>query len=74
MKSRLTKIEWDNIRAFLTMLNVILILRFGLSVAWIGLFIAVFGVAKDICSKKLNSFIIHISNFILNLYFIIYVR
>ena len=74
MKAKLKKTDWDTIRAFLTMLNVILIIQYGVSIAWLGLIIALFGIAKDICHKKLNGFIIHVSNAILNLYFILGVR
>lgn len=75
----MNKINWDNfklecndIRALLTITNVILITHFGLSVAWIGLLIALFGIVKDFTvDKKLSGLIIHVANAILNIYFLL---
>ena len=63
--------DFNDIRVALTVLNVILILKFGLSVALIGLAIAVFGTIRDmICEeRKINSTIQHIMMIILNAYF-----
>lgn len=75
MKKLISKIEWDDLRAFMTLINVILIMQFGITVAWLGLSIAVFGVAKDITErKKFSSYAIHISNAILNIYFIFFAQ
>lgn len=64
--------DFNDIRVALTVLNVILILRFGLSVAWIGLAIAVFGTVRDmVCEeRKINSTIQHAMMIILNAYFV----
>lgn len=64
--------DFNDIRVALTVLNVILILRFGLSVAWIGLAIAVFGTIRDmVCEeRKINSTIQHAMMIILNAYFV----
>ena len=65
------KFEHDDLRAFLTVLNVVLIMSFGVSVAYIGLGIALIGILKDFKgNRRINSFIIHISNAILYSYFI----
>lgn len=64
--------DFNDIRVALTVLNVILILKFGLSVALIGLAIAVFGTIRDmICEeRKINSTIQHAMMIILNAYFV----
>lgn len=64
--------DFNDIRVALTVLNVILILKFGLSVALIGLAIAVFGTVRDmICEeRKINSTIQHAMMIILNAYFV----
>jgi hypothetical protein len=65
------KIEWNDLRAFITVINVILIMRFGVSIAWFSLGVASLGLMKDFTTdKKINGMIIHLANFILNLYFI----
>ena len=64
--------DYNDVRCLLTVVNVILILQFGLSVAWIGLAIAIFGTARDmVCEeRKINSTIQHLAMVLLNLYFV----
>ena len=64
--------DYNDIRCLLTLFNVIMIMTFGLSIAWLGLCIAVFGTIRDMIieDRKLNSTIIHVTNIILNLYFV----
>lgn len=65
------KWEWQDLRAGITLLNVILIIAFGLSVAWFGLAVAIFGVCKDLSKDRhINDLIIHLSNVVLNIYFL----
>lgn len=65
--------DYNDIRCLLTLVNVILIITFGLSVAWIGLAIAIFGTVRDmVCEeRKINSTIQHLTMIILNVYFVI---
>ena len=66
------KFEFNDIRAVLTVLNVVLIMTFGLSIAWFGLAISIFGFAKDLTSDRhINGIIMHLSTIALNVYFII---
>ena len=64
--------DYNDIRCLLTLINVVMIIIFGLSVAWIGLAIAVFGTVRDlVCEeRKINSTIQHLSMIVLNLYFV----
>ena len=64
--------DYNDIRCLLTLVNVILVITFGLSVAWIGLAIAVFGTIRDmVCEeRKINSTIQHLTMIILNVYFV----
>ena len=65
------KFEWNDLRAFITLINVILIMRFVLSIAWFGLAVAVLGLIKDVfIDKRINGTVMHAANAILNIYFI----
>lgn len=65
------KFEWNDLRAFITVINVLLIMKFGLSIAWFSLGVASLGLLKDITvDKKANGAIMHIANIILNIYFL----
>lgn len=65
------RFEWNDLRAFITVINVILILRFGLSIAWFSLGVATMGLIKDITiDKKINGAVMHLANMILNIYFL----
>lgn len=64
--------EWNDIRAVITLVNVILIMRFGLSIAWFGLAVACVGLIKDITiDKRVNGVVMHSANAILNIYFLL---
>ena len=66
------KFEWNDIRAVITLVNVILIMRFGLSIAWFGLAVACVGLIKDITiDKRVNGVVMHSANAILNIYFLL---
>lgn len=71
------KFEWNDLRALITVVNVSLIIKFGLVVSWFGLTLAIFGIFSDINKRrtdktnfKWNSVVIHGMNMILNLYFL----
>ena len=66
------KWEWQDLRAGATLINVLLIMAFGLQVAWFGLLIAVVGLVKDCTNKDrhLNDFVLHGSTAVLNIYFL----
>lgn len=66
------KFEFNDIRAVLTVLNVVLIMTFGLSIAWFGLAISFIGFVKDLTTDRhINGIIMHLSTIALNVYFII---
>jgi hypothetical protein len=65
------KFEWNDLRAVITVINVALIMHYGLSIAWFGLAVALIGVIKDVTTdKKWNGLIMHLSNVVLNAYFL----
>ena len=67
--------EWNDLRALVTVINVILIMRFGLSIAWFSLGVATMGLIKDITiDKKINGMVMHTANILLNLYFIFWME
>lgn len=64
--------EWNDLRALITVLNVILIIKFGLSIAWFGLAVAALGLVRDFyCDRHINGIIMHFASIILNLFFIL---
>jgi len=66
------KFEWNDLRACTTVVNVILIMTYGLSISWFGLALAGLGIIKDVTDKEFrwNSFIMHFANAILNIFFL----
>ena len=63
--------EYNDLRASITLINVILIMIFGLSISWFGLVVALVGVIKDLkVDRRINGLIMHLSNVVLNGYFL----
>lgn len=65
------KFEWNDLRCLATLVNVILIMIFGLSIAWLGLGIAVIGVVRDLTNeRRVSGLLMHLSSVALNIYFL----
>lgn len=65
------KFEMNDLRAVIQIVNVALIMMFGLSVSWFGLTIAVCGLVKDFTTDRhLNGIAMHLSSVVLNIYFL----
>ena len=65
------KFEWNDLRCFVTIVNVILIMIYGLSIAWFGLAVALIGVIKDLTTdRKINGLLMHLANVALNVFFL----
>lgn len=65
------RFEWNDLRASIQVLNVILIMIFGLQVSWFGLALAIFGVCKDLSQRRhINEMVMHLSGVVLNVYFL----
>ena len=65
------RFEWNDLRAFIQIINVALIMIFGLSVTWLGLAIALFGVVKDMSQHRhINDIVLHLTGVVLNLHFL----
>jgi hypothetical protein len=66
------KLEWNDLRALIQLVNVVLIIIFGLSVSWFGLAIALFGVCKDLSQHRhVNDVVLHLTGVVLNTHFLI---
>lgn len=66
------KFEWNDLRCFVTVINVMLIMIYGLSIAWFGLFVAVVGIIKDLTTdRRINGLLMHFSSVVLNIYFLL---
>ena len=65
------KFEMNDLRALIQVINVALIIKFGLSISWFGLTLAVFGLVKDFTTDRhLNGIVMHIASAVLNIYFL----
>lgn len=65
------KFEWNDLRCLAMVVNVILVMAYGLSISWFGLGIALVGVIKDLTSDRhLNGLMMHLSSAALNVYFL----
>lgn len=66
------RFEYNDLRALITVINVILIMIFGLSIAWFGLAVALIGVVKDLkVDRHINGLVMHLASVALNVYFLI---
>lgn len=66
------KFEWNDLRCFITVVNVILIMIYGLSISWFGLAVASIGVIKDLTTdRRVNGLLMHLANVALNVYFLL---
>ena len=65
------RFAWNDLRCFVTIVNVVLIVIYGLSIAWFGLAVALVGVVKDLTTDhKINGLLMHLANIVLNVYFL----
>lgn len=65
------KFEWNDLRCLITVINVILIMIYGLSIAWFGLAVAVVGIVKDLTvDRHVNGLLMHVANAALNIFFL----
>ena len=63
------RFEWNDARALIAVINLVLILIFGLRISWFGLVLAVFGVFKDLSQHRhINDMVLHLSTAALNIY------
>ena len=66
------RFEYNDLRAFITVVNVVLIMIYGLSIAWFGLAVATIGVIKDLrVDRHINGLVMHLATVALNIYFLI---
>ena len=65
------RFAWNDLRCFVTIVNVVLIMIYGLSIAWFGLAVALVGIVKDLTTDhKINGLLMHLANTVLNVYFL----
>ena len=63
--------EWNDLRTVITVLNVILIMNYGLSIAWFGLTVAILGMVKELTGNRhINCLVSYLATIALNVYFI----
>ena len=65
------KFEMNDLRCVIQIINVVLIMIFGLSISWFGLAVALCGLIKDfINDRHINGILMHLSTCVLNGYFL----
>ena len=65
------KFEMNDLRAVVQIINVVLIMIFGLSFSWLGLAIATGGLIKDLLhDRRVNGILMHLAGMVLNIYFL----
>ena len=65
------KFEWNDLRCGITVLNVALVIIFGLSISWFGLAVAIIGLVRDfLTDRRISGIVMHFSSVVLNLYFL----
>lgn len=65
------KFEMNDLRAITQIINVTLIMIFGLSISWFGLAIAFCGLIKDFTTDRhINGILMHMAGVVLNLFFL----
>lgn len=66
------KFEWNDLRCVITAVNVVLIMIYGMSIAWFGLAVAVIGIVKDlVADRRVSGLLMHVANAALNIYFLL---
>lgn len=68
--------EWNDLRALITVVNVILVMMFGYAIAWFGLAVAGLGCIKDLTEIpdgrfRFSSLVMHLANVALNIFFLV---
>ena len=65
------KFELNDLRAGIQILNVVLIMIFGLVVSWFGLTVAIIELVRDfLTDHRINAILMHFACIILNMYFL----
>lgn len=65
------KFEWNDLRTLLTIVNVFLIIAFGVAGSWFGLAISIFGIVKEMTGNRhINCLVSYVATIVLNVYFI----
>ena len=65
------KFEWNDLRCAITLINIALIMIFGLKISWFGLAVAVIGLIKDFTTDRhINGILMHLGSAVLNSYFL----
>jgi hypothetical protein len=65
------KFEYNDLRCLITILNVGLIMAYGLSISWFGLAVAIIGLIKDFATDRhINGILMHFASVALNVYFL----
>lgn len=63
------KFEWNDVRALIAIINAYIVFTYGLSLGWLTLTMAVFGLVNDVTTnKRINGFIIHAFGVLISVY------
>ena len=63
------RFELNDLRSLLTIINVVLVIGFGISICWIVIAVGIIGIVKDLTiDRKINGLLMHTANVVLNVY------
>jgi len=66
------RFEINDVRAGIALINMVLIIFFGVSVVWFSLGVTFLGLLKDVMvDKKISGFAMHLANMILNIFLLL---
>jgi len=66
------RFEINDVRAGIALINMVLIIFFGVSVVWFSLGVTFLGLLKDVMiDKKIGGFAMHLANMILNIFLLL---
>lgn len=64
--------ELNDLRSLLTIINVVCVISFGVSVCWVVIAVGLIGIVKDLTiDRKLNGLLMHTANVLMNVYLLI---
>ena len=64
--------ELNDLRSLLTIINVICVIGFGVSVCWIVIVVGLVGIVKDLTiDRKINGLLMHTANVLMNVYLLV---
>lgn len=66
------RFEINDLRSLLTIVNVVLVMGFGVSICWFVIAVGLMGIVKDLAvDRKINGLLMHTANVVMNVYLLV---